>query len=244
MKSTAQPPIWVISLERAALRRDSITTSLDAVGLDYEVIDAVDGGMLTDGQRAQYSRTRALLTIGRGLGWGEIGCALSHLDAYERLIRSGAPVGVVMEDDVVASADLPGVLERLDSIAEPWDVITLHSLFDDAEPVPIDREPFYGRYRLCRYRRVTYGAQCYVITRDAAHRLLDVARPIRIPADDLIYRPAPAALRVLGVEPKVAELALFDSELVDREQLGEDPQPRVYELPIVWAAKGLRRLRR
>ena len=71
-------------------------------------------------------------------------------------------------------------------------------------------------HRLCTYRRMLFGAQCYLITAGAARRVLDVAYPIRMPYDELLFRRRPAHLRVYGIEPRAVMLHPFDSELVAR----------------------------
>jgi glycosyl transferase family 25 len=211
--------------------------------MDYELIDATDGGRL-GAEASRYSRRRALFEIGRGLGNGEVGCALSHLSLYERMVREDRQVAVIMEDDVLVDEMLPGALASLDALPDDWDVVTFCSLFPDAEPVPVDRPPIVGEHRICTFRRVPFGAQCYAITRAAADRVLAIAEPIRMPADDLLFRRHPANLRVYGIEPRLVHLDDVPSELVARDEAGTQPAPRATELPIVAAGKIAARLRR
>src|SRR5512147_1760848 len=95
----ALPPIWVISLARAPERREFATAAFEAVGLPFEIVDAVDGIALTDEQRACYSPWRASYEYGRGLGRGMFACSMSHMVAWQRMLREDLPDVVVFEDD-------------------------------------------------------------------------------------------------------------------------------------------------
>ena len=57
------------------------------------------------------------------------------------------------------------------------------------------------------------GTQAYLITQQAAQRVLEVAFPIGLPADEVLFRPRPAALDVYGVEPAPVAEESFPSEI-------------------------------
>jgi len=217
---SVQPPIWVISLPRATARRRSVTESLAKLGLAAELVDGVDGWELVDHNLRRYSRRRAIFEIGRQLTRGELGCALAHLQIYEHMVAEHVPMAVVMEDDVQPTTDLRVVLAAAETFPSDWDVVTLHSLFPSADPEPISDRTIAAKYQICTYRRMVYGAQCYILRERAARRLLDVGYPVRIPADDLIFGASPAGLHVYGVEPSAVSVGDFPSELVARGESG------------------------
>jgi glycosyl transferase family 25 len=212
------PPIWIISLGSATDRRRFVVDGFTALNIPFELVDGVDGNTLSADELRAYSRRRSLLETGRPLSRGELGCALAHLRLYERMQRESVARAVIMEDDVAPTADLAAVLRSLDRVPDDWDVVTLHSLFDSAEPEPISDDVIAGQYRICRYRGPVFGAQCYVITADAARRALSVAYPVGLPLDDLLFRRRPARLTLYGIEPRVVHEGSFDSEIVARSQ--------------------------
>ena len=76
------PPIFVISLARATERRADITRRLDAEGLQYEIVDAVDGRELNRADYAdrleQYdSKEGSSLSVARIIEIGMIVTALN-----------------------------------------------------------------------------------------------------------------------------------------------------------------------
>ncbi len=73
---------------------------LQALGMAYEIFPAVDGIQLSDDQLAKYSEVEAIKTLGRPLVKTQIGCALSHLNIYEKIVAEGISECVVLEDDI------------------------------------------------------------------------------------------------------------------------------------------------
>ncbi|MFA5882577.1 MAG: glycosyltransferase family 25 protein [Acidimicrobiia bacterium] len=207
------PPVWVISLERAQDRRESVTQAFSTLGIPFTMLDAVDGRMLSPDERRRHSRWRSLFAIGRDMTPGDVGCSLSHLRVYERMLAAGVSEVVVVEDDVQPTAALVDVLVARDALPDDWQVVTLHSLFASAGPEPLDRPALTGDHRVCTYARIPFGTQCYLINESGARRALDVAYPVRLPADELLYRRRPAGLRVYGIEPSPVVHADFGSEL-------------------------------
>jgi glycosyl transferase, family 25 len=241
----SMPPIWVVSLERAPERRAFVVQSFTDAGLDYEVIDAVDGTTLSLEERRSYSRARSLFEVGRGLMEGEVGCALSHLRLLQRMLDEHVPEVLIVEDDVAPTPALRGLLEQRDRLPTDRDVLTFCSLSSSSSPRTVEGVELDDEHRLCTYRRMLFGAQCYLITERAARRVLDVAYPIRMPYDELLFRRRPAHLRVYGVEPRAVTLEPFESELVARSAPPGPVTPgaRLTSWPLALAGRVHRRLR-
>jgi glycosyl transferase family 25 len=239
---TSLPPFWVISLEAAQNRRDFVARGFADVGVEFERIDAVDGGRLTADDQRRYSRWRSLFQVGRGLTAGELGCALSHLEAYRRMVDAQIPEVVILEDDVQPTRDLLSLLGAADAFPSDADVVNFDPLFRSGGPTPVGVPLLGGKYRVCTYRQNPYGAACYRIRLRAARKLLDVGYPVRMTADDLIFRPRPAGVRWYGVEPTVVVRGDVRSELVARSDGGTPPEARIWERPMVLAGKAVHKM--
>jgi glycosyl transferase family 25 len=211
--TVTMPPLYVISLDRARDRRAFVEEAFGAVGLSPRIVSAVDGQRLDPGSASQYAELNAVYAFGRPLTPGEIAVALSHLSLYRLMLEEGHDEVVVFEDDVRPSPELVALLAERHRFPSDADVVTLHSLFDWATPVPVDDEVLAGHFRVCRYQRTPMGAQAYLVRARAARRLLEVAYPVRLPSDELLFRPRPARLRVYGIEPTPVEHVDFPSEL-------------------------------
>jgi glycosyl transferase family 25 len=221
----------VISLERATDRRAFVRHEFDALGVDYEIVNAVDGRTLDQHALRSYSEWRTVYRYGRGLGRGMVACSMSHLRAYERIAAEEIPEVVIVEDDVRPRADFPRVLDARGRLPNDWDVVTFHSLFGWATPEPVNEVIIADRYRICSYARNPMGTQAYMINHAAARRLLEVGYPICLPPDELLFRRQPAGLTIYGVEPSPVVHEKFDSEI----QGITDPAART-----PWAAAPLR----
>jgi glycosyl transferase family 25 len=239
------PPIWIVSLEGAAERRAFVTRAFGNAGLPYEVVDAVDGRSLTTAERHRYSQIRARYAYGRALTEGDVGCVLSHLRLFQRMLDDDVPEALIVEDDVGPAPGLTALLEARAAFPSDAGVVTLCSLFGSSGPRPIDDEVIAGRFRVCTYDRTPFGTQCYLVTQAAARRVLDVAYPIRMPIDELVYRRHPAGLRVYGIEPRAVVIGQFASESILRpDAVRAGVLSEVIARPVVFAGRVHRRARR
>ncbi|NBO21409.1 MAG: glycosyltransferase family 25 protein [Rhodobacteraceae bacterium] len=118
-------PIFLINLDRSVDRLALAQARFDRLGRSFQRIAAVDGRTLSP----ELGQTPAILRfMGRALSPGEIGCIHSHHRAAEALLATGAPYGLVMEDDADPKPELFACLtdaaRQLDGGLDPdWFVI-------------------------------------------------------------------------------------------------------------------------
>lgn len=94
--------ILVISLLRSPDRREAIAARLNALGLDFTFVDAVDAKMLsTESVEAIQGAQRVHRDYGRVIGATEIACAMSHTAAYQEIQSTGLDGAIVLEDDAI-----------------------------------------------------------------------------------------------------------------------------------------------
>jgi glycosyl transferase family 25 len=196
-------PVFVINLDRDSARLESVRRELDGAGIPFTRIPAVLGAErlgeagLVD--LASY-RTRNRADSPRG---GELGCYLSHLRAMEAFLATGAPMGVILEDDVRL---LPGFDEVVRALGErdDWD---LAKLFCYHRGMPVRGRALAEGRRLCTHLAVTTSTAAYAIRRQAAATLVATLLPMREPIDHAMDRPWESGLRIVGVRPHAAALA-------------------------------------
>ncbi len=127
----------------------------------------------------------------------ELACSLSHLALYDRLVASGEGAMLVMEDDLVPARE--GARQVIDSLDEIVERTRCGIFFINCKD---KLKPFHQKFmkingiRICsigagkwnwlmnRRKTVDYTSG-YVITREAARRLLELGRPASMPADRL-----------------------------------------------------------
>ncbi len=200
-------PVFVINLPHSVERRQRCARALDALGLSYELVTAIDGHDLGD---------LPLLTtyqphLRRALTRGEVGCLESHLAVLSRIVRENLPIACVCEDDAQLNDDCAEVFRALETSAAGarrmhWDVLLLghHSARrtpGEGAATCLWSSPLTGRRRVARVAEFAMGAYAYMVTRRGAERLLASARPLRMPMDWVTgYAPA-AGARLAAVTP-------------------------------------------
>jgi glycosyl transferase, family 25 len=173
---------YVINLARSADRRAHIVAQLNNVGIDYEIVAAVDGQQLDLHDTA--SIDPAFLAVEYSAG--AAGCALSHLSAYAKIIADGRDSALVLEDDVIVPADLASLADAVAGQLTGAEIALLN--YDNPEPVRISSE---GALRLPAERLLALpidisqprSAAAYVVTRQACERLVKTITPVRVLAD-------------------------------------------------------------
>ncbi len=155
-------PIWVINLRRSVERRAFIRAQLDSLGLDYELVEAVDGGKLSPQElSATYSPKAALALIDRELTRGEVGCSLSHLRLYQRQIDLGLEEVVILEDDVVVDPSFIEIMDRRAALPPDWELVLFHRL--DTQVSYWGSRPFDQRHRCVKFASIAYGTHGYLL---------------------------------------------------------------------------------
>ncbi len=124
-------PIYVISLKRTPERRLHIQRQLDALNLNYQIVDAVDK---RDFKSLQYRDEVAdLLDIDRTViekgnehyFYYHFVCALSHVKAYNLMAKHHDSAACILEDDTQISPDFGRILSA--SQKASWDILMLSS---------------------------------------------------------------------------------------------------------------------
>lgn len=178
---------YVVNLARSLDRRTHITAELRKTGLNYEIFTAVDGRdlNLSDPSIIDPSFTAAVV-----LAAGTIGCALSHIGIYKRIIADQLDKALVLEDDITLPADLVSLVKAVGEQMTGAEVALLS--VDCPEPCQMSLEgaiPLPGSRLLALpidiFKPRSSGA--YVITREACERMVKAAFPIRVQADAWWY---------------------------------------------------------
>ena len=216
--------IVVISLERAAERRRRIVSDLRALGLDFELRDAVDGRNVPPDCEALIDRAGSRRD-GRPIRMGSIANWLSQRQAFLDMVENGPEIMAVLEDDVEFAPEFPSVLDALEHAGEPFGIVFLHHG---------PRRPFVPHARLETGHRLGwvrwshFGSQGYVITRDAARRFLEKNPLVRTGIDRALARYWHHGLTTYSLRPAVVrqrEEFKGSASLIRQAPITEWPDP-------------------
>lgn len=177
---------YVINLRSAKRRRDHIIRAARAAGVEFELIEAVDGRELTDAQIEELCDLSVIRDAPNWLTRGAIGAALSHRRAYERIVESGDHGAIVLEDDVTFDTDFKNIVSTAAPHLKEREAILLNYVSFEHLDLSLQRAvPLAGERRLMypMFLKGVMSAAAYMISRDAAMSMLSWTLPIRLTAD-------------------------------------------------------------
>jgi glycosyl transferase family 25 len=193
-------PVLVVNLDRSPERWRHAESAYSRAGFAIERLVAIDGEMLTAGDLAaavDAERNRRLYK--RPLTRGEIGCYLSHREAWRRIVADGAQGGYVFEDDTEPTEMLVQAMALVEGRAIDWDIVKLFSGRPPSGRVVAEA----GALSLRRPAVLPAGTVGYAISRQGAAKLLHLPARFFRPLDMDIKHWWEQELRVLVVDPPV-----------------------------------------
>lgn len=216
-------PVYLVNLPDHVDRRTHSIEQLRRCGLLDALVftGAVNGRELpAELVDALYDARRNAREYPKPLSRGEIGCYASHLECWRRIVASGEPAALVLEDDVRIDDDLAHVLGELLRAGPRFDMVKL--IGRPRESI-LRRVRGIGARSLVEYFRAPSWTGAYLVSGEGARKLLQARtrffRPIDV--DLKFWWEVDPAFVLLGIWPYPARHAGFASVLGKRE-----PRPR------------------
>ncbi|MEE9455195.1 MAG: glycosyltransferase family 25 protein [Paracoccaceae bacterium] len=194
--------IYLINLEVRPERLAFMHKQLSARNLPYQRITAVDGlGTQDIGYPAAHPR----------LSKPEYACYLSHVKCWERFVHSGAPICLILEDDVALGARFSMVLGHPAFFNHGACVTKLETR---VFPMKLSRKRYMAHEGISLRRHGAYegGTAAYVITRAYAQYMLQYYRIPYQPVDDQLLDEKHSTFKghtILQLDPAVALQQIF-----------------------------------
>jgi glycosyl transferase, family 25 len=182
---------YVINLPASSQRRVSVEQQLAGSRIEHELVEAVDGYALTAAERASLVDEAATARYPKWLTPPALGCAISHLRAYERIVEAGeGGVSLILEDDVLLPVGTSKLVAEVSAHMRGSEIVLLYfrsfeaCVFSERDSVAL-RDGRRLIYPLRAEQPITTAA--YLITVEAARRLAEAVPPIRVAADKWEY---------------------------------------------------------
>lgn len=190
-------PVWLINLPRADERREKMVTQMQRLDLPFKLFSGVDGKVREEELLASVDKAAFKRNMGRAILIGGIGCYHSHLEVWREFLETGAPVALILEDDVVFHDDFLPALRLALKASTHWDILKLNRI---RAKLPVTQGRV-GSYRLNAYIGPKTGTGAYLIKRETAAKLLPLMLPITRATDHEINRFFAHDFRLRGLEP-------------------------------------------
>ncbi|MGM0525216.1 MAG: glycosyltransferase family 25 protein [Pseudomonadota bacterium] len=227
---------FLINLDRSQDRLKKAAEQLQQAGIGFERVPAVDGKQLDqqtidDAFNAQTAKRRFPydLTI------GEIGCYLSHVKCWQKIVDEGLDYAVILEDDLLVKDNLSQVIASVPTIKLDWDYLKLAAPFKQRaykslQRLSKDNQPV----ELVEYtKKSPTGTVAQIVSRKGAERLLAIRPPFFRPVDVDLQWQHELGIKVFGLVPYPIENADSPSEiqkLASRKTVKKRPGIKLKEM--------------
>jgi glycosyl transferase, family 25 len=191
-------PIYVINLDRSPERLMEITRQLEKFGLSYERVEAVDGKLATEAQRALLDEMGYKSRHGKTSLPGELGCYLSHVKAIEVFLASDSPFAIILEDDAILEDGFRQGIEDLLKHAHRWDMIKLSGVHSGT---PLSVLQLKQNLVLAVMFSKCTGSSAYILNRRAALAFSQGLLPMTLPYDHEFDKGWKYGIKVRAVRP-------------------------------------------
>lgn len=207
---------YAIALKRSAQRYQYIQKHLSDLGLDFEMIDAVDGSKLSEAEIEEICDMEQVRKFPWWLTPGAIGCFLSHSKSYEAIVASDDKAGFVVEDDVILPKNINQILADVKKEIRPNELILL--CYNAPETCELTSQ---GATQLSEGQLLApvslqhlRSAVAYVVHRTTAQNILDKFKPISFTADNWKYHDKLGCFKHVRVlHPLVIHYQYFKSSI-------------------------------
>ncbi len=162
-------------------RRQSMARELAGTAFDWEFVDGYrKGDAILD---ALYSPAKNLLLSKRSLSPGEIACYAGHRLIWQTIVERDDPHAIVFEDDAQINDRTAFDRALGDVTSGPFDIVKLF----DFRPKPVVANKIVGKTTLVIHKMIASGTVCYLISKDAARKMLARKAIFRAPDEDFSH---------------------------------------------------------
>ena len=224
-------PIFIINLKQDVDKKEHMKSLCSKYKLNCNFIEAVYGKDLDDQAIANvYDENEALRVFKRSLTKGEIGCALSHLSIYQKIVDQNIEKAIIFEDDIEIYDGFFDVIESIEKFPNDWELVLLGYHQKIIRKYFCCQLSLKDKYRLVRLSDIHTGAHAYLINFRGAKRLLSEAIILNQPIDH--YTGDSKFVNLYGCSPRVVNvhniLSKVSSLTTDRNKISKIKYP-VYQ---------------
>src|SRR5438876_3091800 len=203
--------VFAISIPRYRKRYAYLTEHLcNYFGDEFEIV-GVDGRNISNDTAAAI-----------GLSPAQIGCSLSHIAVYRRIVELDLPCALIVEDDCILPRDIHTLLAQLEKMISPGEAIQLYNWSSQLSELSTRNTVRFGSYELY-YPMQMSGVgttTAYIITRQAAERLIRVNDPVKVSADNWSFFQSHGAVSVVRIlHPSRVRIMPFESTIASSDRM-------------------------
>ncbi|KGQ52452.1 glycosyl transferase [Gallibacterium anatis 10672-6] len=178
-------PIYVIHIDSATERADSIRQQFDNLKIEFEFFPAINAKKTPNHPLfSHYNAKKHFQRKGRNLSLGELGCYASHYSTWKKCLELNQPI-IVLEDDVTILENFKDIYTNAERIIQKYDFVWLHKNHRSDDKVIVES---IDAFSIAKFYRDYFCAQGYLITPKSAKQLLTYCEEWIYPVDDQMGR--------------------------------------------------------
>lgn len=158
-------------------RKKKITNRLKQMGLDYKIINGIDGRKYAKNKKLDEICKKKLIinNIGRSMTPSEIGCAASHLKSYKYIVKNKIQQAIIMEDDCIPSLLFKSWIKNNYNVRK--NEILNFSCYPDGfvRKKPLNKV-INNKVKIYHIVGHTMGAGCYQINNETCKNILYITK--------------------------------------------------------------------
>jgi glycosyl transferase family 25 len=155
-------------------------------GLVFERVSAIDGTTLSESDLSFHHRR---CTPNRSISFGELGCFLSHVQIWKRMVGEHTDWAFIAEDDLHFGEGAEPFLNRDDWLLAGVDIVKAETMLTGVELSAVPLAASFG-HQLRLLRSFHGGSAGYFLSKTGASRLLAFVEVHCEPVDHFIFAPS------------------------------------------------------
>ena len=203
--------IFVINLDERADKFKNAEDQILAQNLVCERVSAVRGSNLSQKEvDAAYDSKLNKQRYLKALSLGEIGCYLSHISAWQKIVDEKLDYAIILEDDCKLEASFKEITNIIPMLKD-WDYMKLTGPRGGRKIQ--ERQLVTQGFELTHFNKVPTSASGQVVSLNGAKKLLANSTPFYRPVDVDIQQYWEKGIDVIGIEPKLTDTCGMDSDI-------------------------------
>lgn len=218
-------------MDESTERLDNIQSQCDRLGLSFERISAINGKQLSSQQKAAVYDTKTnQRRYYKQLNDGEIGCYMSHIACWKRIVELELDYALILEDDAELSKQINDFIQLAGRTHQSWDYIALS--YGRKTKSILNARELRGGIFLGQCLKLPSTTTGQFVSLSGAGKLIKHALPIARPVDMDIQYWYEKSLRCFVVRPFPVTHGDFGSainEIADRRSVEKNRLKRIWQ---------------
>lgn len=176
--------VLAIALPTEVERRQHLAEMMAELGITYSLAETSPPVAPENWPSVGYDHDKSLAILGRDLSPAEIGCFLSHRNAWREAAAADKPT-LILEGDALLNSESISVCQALAGRTADWELSMLY--YSKCLPSVWLQQRLTEAHRLVKFaNRRTYCLAAYMVSPEGAKKLLTLSEHFYLPADDFV----------------------------------------------------------